>query len=261
MSALGASRHLEVRALALARQRAYQPAPYDGQESFVGRDEVLALAAAAGIDGGMRVLDLCCGIGGPGRLIARATGCRLLGVDLQPGALALARDAARRDPELATRLPCLVAAEVPALPFAGGFDVVLLVETFLAFADKPRLLAAVARLLREGGRFAFTCEEGAPLDAAERAAMPAGDTVWPVPLLELETMLARAGLVIRSLQDHTAAHAARARRLRDAFGAEAAPIAAALGEAVLRHLLDSHALWVEWLTRGRVRKLAMVCTH
>ena len=90
MSVASGSRHVEVAALALARQRAYHPEPYDGQESFVGRDEIVALAAAAGIGRGTRVLDLCCGIGGPGRLIARATGCRLYGVDLHPGALVLA---------------------------------------------------------------------------------------------------------------------------------------------------------------------------
>jgi SAM-dependent methyltransferase len=259
MSSLTGGRHRAVAALARARERAYHPEPYAGQESFVSRDEVLELAAAAGVARGTRVLDLCCGVGGPGRLVARATGCELLGIDLDPGALALAREAAAGDATLAARSPRFVAAAVPEVPLRGPFEVALLVETFLAFPDKPRLLAAVERLLAPGGRFAFTCEEGLPLTAAERASMPGGDTVWLVELPALLAMLAQAGLAPRSLRDHTAAHARCARRLHDAFADDRAAIAAALGGPALAALLASHARWIEWLGNGRVRKLALVC--
>ena len=52
----------------------------------------------------------------------------------------------------------------------------LLLETMLAFEDKDALVRAIAAALRPGGRFAFTLEEGPPLTAAERAAMPDADT-------------------------------------------------------------------------------------
>ena len=68
---------------------------------------------------------------------------------------------------------------MPPLP-DGRFDVVLLLETMLAFPDKAALLAEVARVLEPGGRFAFTVEEGRPLTAGERARMPDADTVWLV---------------------------------------------------------------------------------
>src|SRR6185437_14497588 len=112
-----------------------------------------------------------------------------LGVDASASAVAIAR-------ERAGDLPCRFAvARVPPLP-PGPFDVVLLLETMLAFEDKEALVGEIAAALRSGGRFAFTLEEGAALTAAERAAMPDADTVWLTPLDEMTALLQRAGLVV-----------------------------------------------------------------
>ena len=43
--------------------------------------EILNLARATGVDARTRVLDLCCGSGGPALHLARQTGCRIVGVD------------------------------------------------------------------------------------------------------------------------------------------------------------------------------------
>jgi SAM-dependent methyltransferase len=197
------------------------------------------------------VLDLCCGVAGPGRLITRELGCDYLGVDASANAVALAR-------ERAGDLPCRFAiAEVPPLP-PGAFDVVLLLETMLAFSDKEALLGAVAAALDAGGRFAFTLEEGPPLTEAERAAMPDADTVWLTPLDELTASLEQAGLAVTWQEDHSRAHRATADALADAFAADEHGIAAQIGRRALDDLLAAHRLWVEWLDAGRVRKLALV---
>ncbi len=70
---------------------------------------------------------------------------------------------------------------------------VLLLETLLAFPDKEPLLRGIASALTIGGRFAFTVEEGSPLTAAERAAMPDAETVWLVPLPDLLSCLELVG--------------------------------------------------------------------
>ena len=119
-------------------------------------------------------------------------------------------------------------------------------------------MRAIAAALPPGGRFAFTLEEGPPLTAAERAAMPDADTVWLTPLDELDASLARAGLVVTWQEDHSRAHRATAQALADAFAADAAAIAAQIGRRALDDLLAAHRLWVEWLDAGRVRKLALV---
>ena len=70
-----------VRALQRARAFAYAPGEFVEQESFMGAAEILDLAERAGVADGVSVLDLCCGIAGPGRLITRKLGCSYLGVD------------------------------------------------------------------------------------------------------------------------------------------------------------------------------------
>lgn len=213
--------------------------------------EIGMLAARAGIARGVSVLDLCCGVAGPGRFITRELGCDYLGVDSSESAVAVARSGARG-------LPCrFEVAEVPPLP-AGKFDVVLLLETMLAFQDKEALIAAVADALPAGGRFACTLEEGEPLSEAERARMPDADTVWLTPLEELGDVLARNGFVLRWHADWTASHRETAASLIAAFAADAPAIAARIGQRALDELLTAHRLWCDWLASGRVRKLALV---
>jgi SAM-dependent methyltransferase len=239
------------RALHRARVSAYAPGEFVGQESFMTAGEIRALAVQVGIGPGVTVLDLCCGIGGPGRFLTRELGCVYLGVDASASAVAVAC-------ECTGDLPCRFStAHVPPLP-AGSFDVVLLLETMLAFEDKDALVGEVAAVLGPGGRFAFTVEEGPPLTTAERAAMPDADTVWLITLDALAPSLERAGLVVTWQEDHSHAHLATARALADAFAADAQNIAAQIGGRALDELLAAHRLWVEWLDDGRVRKLALV---
>ncbi len=213
--------------------------------------EILALAERAGIAPGVSVLDLCCGVAGPGRFLTRERGCSYLGVDSSASAIAIAR-------VRAGDLPCrFEVAHVPPLP-TGTFEVVLLLETMLAFADKETLVSGVARALPVGGRFAFTLEEGLPLTEPERAHMPDADTVWLTPLDELQRILARDGLVVRWQDDWSRSHRAVAESLIDAFTADATDIASLIGRRALDELLAAHRLWSEWLATGRVRKLALV---
>jgi SAM-dependent methyltransferase len=239
------------RALQRARVAAYARGEFVGQESFMTAGEIQALALRAGIGPGVTVLDLCCGVAGPGRFLTRELGCAYLGVDASASAVAIAGERARE-------LHCRFAtAQVPPLP-TDSFDVVLLLETMLAFEDKDALIHEIGAVLRPGGRFAFTLEEGPPLTTAERAAMPDADTVWLTPLEELATSLKRVGLVVKWQEDHSRAHLATARALAEAFGADARDIAAQIGRPALDELLAAHRLWVEWLDEGRVRKLALV---
>jgi SAM-dependent methyltransferase len=238
-------------ALRPARLSAYAPGEFVEQESFMRAGEIRALAMAAGIGPGVSVLDLCCGVAGPGRLITRELGCAYLGVDYSSSAIDIAR-------ERAGDLPCrFEVARVPPVP-PGPFDVVLLFETMLAFEDKETLLEGVARALTTSGRFAFTLEEGQPLTEAERERMPDADTVWLTPLEDVLSSLERAGLTVRRQLDCSRSHRAVADSLIDAFNAHDADIAARVGRPALDELLAAHRLWSDWLQAGRVRKIALV---
>lgn len=238
-------------ALQRARVSAYPAGEFVGQESFMRAGEIRTLARRAGIAAGVGVLDLCCGVAGPGRLITRELGCTYLGVDYSSSAIDIAR-------ENAGDLPCRfeVSRIPPVVP--GPFDVVLLLETMLAFPEKAGLVHEVSGALRPGGRFAFTIEEGSPLTAAERASMPDADTVWLTPLQTVRDHLERAGLSVRWQRDYSRAHRAIAESLTHAFSADAAHIAAQIGSRALEELLAAHRLWSAWLHAGRVRKIAVV---
>jgi ubiquinone/menaquinone biosynthesis C-methylase UbiE len=240
-----------VTALERARTAAFPAGEYVGQESFMRAGEVRALAHQAGVGPGVSVLDLCCGVAGPGRMITAESGCRYLGVDHSASALATAQERARD-------LPCrFEQAHIPPLP-DGRFEVVLLLETMLAFPDKAALAAEVARVLEPGGRFAFTVEEGQPLTEQERALMPGADTVWPIQLAKLTGILREAGLTVTWRQEYSSSHQATAAALRRSYRAEALPIAAQIGTRAATDLITSHRLWSDWLGSGRVRKFAMV---
>jgi SAM-dependent methyltransferase len=213
--------------------------------------EIRALAGRAGIAPAVSVLDLCCGVAGPGRFITQELGCTYLGVDLSSSALGIAR-------AQAGDLPCrFVVSRIPPIP-SGPFDVVLLLETMLAFADKEPLLQEISGALCTGGRFAFTMEEGLPLTNAERKRMPDADTVWLTPLQEMLGYLKQAGLLVRWQDDCSQSHRAVADSLIAAFEADATSIAAQIGSRALEELVAAHRLWSDWIQDGRVRKLAFV---
>ncbi len=99
---------------------------------------------------GLRVLDLGCGTGAPlAALREREPSARLVGLDLVPEMLAVARVCPLPAP--------LLAADVHALPFAAGsFDLVVTTSSF-HFWDRPaEALAEVARVLRPTGRLVVT---------------------------------------------------------------------------------------------------------
>ena len=238
-------------ALERARAAAYPAGEYVGQESFMRAAEVRRLADQARVGPGVSVLDLCCGVAGPGRMIAAESGCHYLGIDHSASALATAR-------QRAGNLPCrFEQAHLPPLP-EGRFEVVFLLETMLAFPDKEALAGAVARVLEPGGRFAFTVEEGRPLTQQERARMPGADTVWPIELAELTGVLRHAGLAVTWRQEHSSAHHAIATALLRGYRADSPQIAGQIGTQATAELITAHQLWSDWLGSGRVRKFAMI---
>jgi sarcosine/dimethylglycine N-methyltransferase len=127
---------------------------YD-QDHFGGLEAVDVLAEQAGIDEASYVLDVCSGMGGPARYLASRLRCRVVGLDIT-----------RSRHESAIRLTKLVDlghlvefrhGSALAMPFApAAFDVVIGQEAFAHVPDKPRLIAECARVVRPGGRIAFT---------------------------------------------------------------------------------------------------------
>jgi SAM-dependent methyltransferase len=108
--------------------------------------------AMAGEVHGMRVLDLACGDGFYSRLLRSAGARAVVGVDVSPAMIALARQA-ETDAPLGIDYLC---ADAAALPELGQFDLVV-AAYLLHYAPDVEALAAmccgIARCLADGARF------------------------------------------------------------------------------------------------------------
>ncbi|MFO0547549.1 MAG: methyltransferase domain-containing protein [Polyangiaceae bacterium] len=110
-----------------------------------------ALADAAAIGPGARVLDAGCGVGGSSIWLARERKARVIGVTLDAGQVEIARDFAKRK---AVDNVQFERADFAATPFENGsFDVVWNLESLCHAQDQRGYLAHARTLLREGGRF------------------------------------------------------------------------------------------------------------
>ena len=101
-----------------------------------------------GVERSDDVLDLGCGTGHLAQEIRVLTDGRVVGIDLSPEMIALARQAALEGIEFVTG-----AAE--ELDMAGEFDAILCNSAFQWFTDEPRALANCYAALRHGGRMAL----------------------------------------------------------------------------------------------------------
>jgi ubiquinone/menaquinone biosynthesis C-methylase UbiE len=114
-----------------------------------------ALAARAGIGKGARVVDFCAGLGGPSRYLAHRYGGDVTGIELTPARV--------KGAEKLTRLVGLqsvvriIEGNVMHVPLSDAtVDVVVSQETLLHVPDKLRTLTKAYRILKPGGRVAFT---------------------------------------------------------------------------------------------------------
>ncbi len=125
------------------------------QDHYGGVAALAQLAAAAGIARAHHVLDICSGMGGPARYLAHTHGSRVTGIDLTASRV-----------EAATRLTALArlsdrvefrCGNALALPFAdASFDIVISQEAWAHIPDKARLVFEAVRVLKPGGKIAFT---------------------------------------------------------------------------------------------------------
>jgi MPBQ/MSBQ methyltransferase len=123
---------------------------------LTGRPKVatLELGRLAGLQPGMRVLDLGSGLGGPARTLATEFGCHVTGLDLTESFVRTATMLTERvglgDQVVFQRANAL------DMPFDdASFDVVWHEQFAMHVPDKERLYREVRRVLRPGGRLAM----------------------------------------------------------------------------------------------------------
>ncbi len=133
------------------------------------------LAALAGIDARAYVLDAGSGFGGPSRYLAKTHGARVVGVDLTPAFVEVARMLAERL-DLGDRVTYEV-GDLATLPFADRtFDVVWTQHVVMNVPDRDRVYREFARVLKPGGKVAFYDVVAADGDAAPYYPVPWAET-------------------------------------------------------------------------------------
>ncbi|MGH9522361.1 MAG: class I SAM-dependent methyltransferase [Terriglobales bacterium] len=130
-------------------------ARWERPSAQMGKHVTDALVDFANPQPGERVLDLACGTGAPSLKVARRVGSsgHVIATDLSEEPLKIAAERARERglENIQFRL-----ADAHALPFAEGeFDLVTCRFGVMFFADLPRALSEVRRVLKPGGRVAF----------------------------------------------------------------------------------------------------------
>jgi O-methyltransferase StaMB len=117
------------------------------------------------IGSGSHVLDVGCGVGGPGVRIARITGARMTGISVSREQVALANSLAESS-GLAERV-IFQWANAMELPFpAQSFDAAIALESIIHIPDRGQVLTQICQTLKPGGRLVLT-------DFFERAPIPA----------------------------------------------------------------------------------------
>ncbi len=174
------------------------------QDHYGGLAANDALAARAGIAKGVKVADFCAGLAGPARYFAHRYGADVTGIELTPARVNGAQELTRLV-GLQDRVR-VVEGNVMAVPLPdASFDVVVSQEALLHVPDKERALAEAFRILKPGGRLAFTdWVAHRPLTAADKELMWQGMAVTTLfsPRAYGE-LIERSGFTLLSVEDLT----------------------------------------------------------
>jgi len=223
------------------------------QDHYGGLEAVETLGRRAGIDASSRVLDVCAGLAGPARFVARRWGARVTGIDLNPDRVAGAR---RLSAAVGlSGLVRVVRGDAQRLPFrARAFTAVVSQEGLLHVPDKASALGECRRVLLPGGRIAFSDWVATPrLADGERRRLD--EWMAAVTLQSIESyraLLARAGFVAIGAEDLSAQWVAVLRRRLEMFKGLRADTVARLGQARYDEYEQLYAFFVGLLEAGKL---------
>jgi len=223
------------------------------QDHYGGLEAVDALARRARIDAASRVLDVCAGLAGPARFIARRWGARVTGIDLSPERAAAASRLTRRVG--LDHLVRMVRGDAQSLPFsAQAFTAAVSQEGLLHVPDKGRVLAECGRVLLPGGRIAFS-DWIATSRLADRERRRLEEWMAAVTLQSVDgyrALLARAGFGAIDAEDLSAEWVGILKRRLEMYRGLRADTVARLGQARYDEYDQLYAFFVGLVEAGKL---------
>jgi SAM-dependent methyltransferase len=229
------------------------------QDHFGGLEAVDELAARAQIDSFCHVLDVCSGVGGPARYLAQRYRCRVTGLDITESRH-----------QAAMRLTRLVGlshwvdfrlGNALEMPFAdASFDVVIGQEAWAHIPSKPRLIAECARVVRPGGRIAFTdIVRGQGLTEAEETRLRSEMTFLEFALADdYVRLLEEAGCSVVECEDLGAPWTEILRRRLEMYRGLEATTVERFGAEHFRRWDETYAFFVGLYGSGRLSGVRLV---
>jgi SAM-dependent methyltransferase len=162
------------------------------------------LAEGLGINAGVSLLDVGCGLGGPARFLAATYGCHVTGIDLSQPFIEAARMLTERC-GLAGRVTFLQGDALDLLFTDALFDHAWTQHVAMNIADRVGLYMSIHRVLKMGGRLAIydvALGDGGPLIYPVPWAREAGTSFLRTPEA-MRNALAQAGFEEVSWIDKT----------------------------------------------------------
>jgi len=174
------------------------------QDHFGGTSATDQLAQDAGIGRGTRVVDLCAGLGGTVRYLAYRYGASVTGIELTPvrvtGAQKLIALVGLQDSSR------VIHGDIMDVPLAdNSADVVISQEALCHVPELRRAMSEALRILRTGGRLAFTdWIANRPLNSEDAKLMWDGMAIQPLQsLASYSELVGGAGFQVRLVKDLT----------------------------------------------------------
>jgi SAM-dependent methyltransferase len=127
-----------------------------GQNSWTTIDEYARLLPWLNLSSEKHALEIASGAGGPALHLARTTGCRVTGIDVNESGVAKASQFSKETGD-ADRVQFRIADATAELPFdTNAFDALLCIDSMNHFPNRPAVLREWCRVLRPRCRALFT---------------------------------------------------------------------------------------------------------
>ena len=189
-----------------------------GQTSWITSGEYDRVLPLLNLSAASHVLEVASGSGGPALYMARATGARVTGIDIEESGIANSTTLAERA-GLGDRVRFQSGnADTPLVFADNSFDAVICMDALNHLVERALVFREWHRVLRPGGRAMFTdpCTITGPVTNEELALRSSIGTYLFVPPGVNETLIDQAGLRPVLREDASESCALVAARWRDA---------------------------------------------